>query len=395
MSLKELLQTTFLHELHPLRPVVTLDRTNTLGEALQLFAHEHLHSVPVRDSEKNTYSEFVSAHQILSHALALIYPSEPAPPTEEVGLHKLLNELEALGKFKEIFAKKKLSEILTGSEPIIPVSEKATLWDSLAPLSTRLARVAAFNRNGQLTVVVSQSALLDFVARNIATLPFKIASVSLREAGLVKKSHKNKHKKEEHKKEEHKTPRKKDEHKKDEHKKDEHKTPRKEEEHKKETPRREEGHEDKKEDMPFLTIDEELPAMDAFWKMFVNGADSAAVVDSHGRLVSHLAESDISGITDQSFAHLLLPAREYIEKYGRRRGLNPPVMTRSKATIETVILKMYVCKVRRIWIVNENQEPKAIVTLSGILNYLFERLNESQQDIPKQISMPQSSDQKN
>jgi len=339
MSLKDLLQTTFLHELHPLRPVVTLDRTNTLGEALHVFAREHLHSVPVRDVEKNTYSEFVSAHHILSHALALIYPSEPAPPTEVVDLHKLLTELERLGKFKEIFAKKKLSEILTGTEPIIPVSEKATLWDSLAPLSTRLARVAAFNRSGQLTVVVSQSAILDFVARNIATLDFKIASATLREAGLVQKAKKHAHKKET------------------------------------------EGGEEKKE-VPFITVDGDLPAMDAFWKMFMNGADSAGVVNAEGVLISHLAESDISGITDQSFAHLLLPTREYLEKYGRRRGLNPPVMTRSKATIETVILKMYVCKVRRIWIVNRNQEPRAIVTLSSILSYLFNRLNQPE---PEQV----------
>jgi len=94
-----------------------------------------------------------------------------------------------------------------------------------------------------------------------------------------------------------------------------------------------------------------------------------AVVDKNGRLVANLSATDLLGLTEDNWAFLGLPVMEFLKRiHGYPK---PPVFIRSYDTVETLLLKIVVHNVHRVYIVDEPMVPIGVLSLTDIMKWLI------------------------
>jgi len=108
----------------------------------------------------------------------------------------------------------------------------------------------------------------------------------------------------------------------------------------------------------------------ALQKMRANRLSAAAVIDRRGLLVANFSVSDLKGIDPQSLESLSLTVKEFLFKtYGFPK---PPVVVKPWETVEHVLLKLTFHGVHRVWVVDDNQKPIGLISMTDLMRFFLE-----------------------
>jgi CBS domain-containing protein len=89
-----------------------------------------------------------------------------------------------------------------------------------------------------------------------------------------------------------------------------------------------------------------------------------SVVDHAGKLVANISVSDLQYVVDKNLDNLLATVEQFLERVPRR----PLITCSPTATLMDVIDKLAEAEVYRLYVVNEDGEPIAVITLTDIIN---------------------------
>jgi len=93
------------------------------------------------------------------------------------------------------------------------------------------------------------------------------------------------------------------------------------------------------------------------------------VVDSKGKLMANFSGSDLMGLTQDKFQCLALSVKDFLIKmHGYAK---PPVVCKMSDSVETLLLKMMVHRVHRIYMVDDALLPIGIITMTDIMQFLL------------------------
>jgi len=94
-----------------------------------------------------------------------------------------------------------------------------------------------------------------------------------------------------------------------------------------------------------------------------------AIVDKFGRLIANFSASDLIGLTATNFLLLSLSVKEFLQ---RIHGFTkPPVYCKSSDTVESLIMKMTLHKVHRVYLIDEHMVPRAVITMTDVMQLLL------------------------
>ena len=120
-----------------------------------------------------------------------------------------------------------------------------------------------------------------------------------------------------------------------------------------------------------LTCAQDMEALVAYRLMFLHRKNSIAVVDKEGRIISNLSASDLRGLHHGNVDSLLLPVYEFLETNSRERngGLLPDQLRTAKpdTPLDEIVQMILDCRIHRVWITNDNDEPVGVVSITDIL----------------------------
>jgi len=117
---------------------------------------------------------------------------------------------------------------------------------------------------------------------------------------------------------------------------------------------------------PVLAIPAGKPLIDAFAHIVENKFLGLGVIDEKGKLVNNISASDVRGLTKETFWNLELS----IEKNINLQNKLPPVTCKAENTFGEVLKKIVDHKVHRIFVVNEDNQPTNVITLTTIMKLL-------------------------
>jgi len=116
-------------------------------------------------------------------------------------------------------------------------------------------------------------------------------------------------------------------------------------------------------DQTVITVRSFDRALDAFRKMHIKDVHAVAVVDENGKLFGTLSSSDLRGIPADRLLKVMVPTAEFIKSSQK----NQNVTCVTSDTLGSVMKKVRDCRVHRVWMINENQEPIGVVALGDII----------------------------
>jgi predicted transcriptional regulator len=114
---------------------------------------------------------------------------------------------------------------------------------------------------------------------------------------------------------------------------------------------------------PVLAIPKGKPLIDAFSHIVETKFLGLAVIDEKGKLVNNISASDVKGLTKETFWNLNLP----IEKVLNLQNKLPPVTCNADTTLGQVLQKLVDYKIHRIFVVDKENQPTNVITLTTIM----------------------------
>lgn len=104
----------------------------------------------------------------------------------------------------------------------------------------------------------------------------------------------------------------------------------------------------------------------AFWLMSFHKVYGIAVVEND-RLIANISASDVKGLSGKlPFSVLLLPLKEFI----RKANIKPVLKCTWNTPLSAVIHQLALFRVHRLWVVDADDKPVGVITLSSILDFL-------------------------
>jgi len=122
-----------------------------------------------------------------------------------------------------------------------------------------------------------------------------------------------------------------------------------------------------------ISMSAKAKAIHAFFLMLYNRVSAVAIVSGNGELVGNLSASDLRGLDQNTFTQLLMPVMEFVKSVKRHRGL---ITCKKDSTLESVLSKLANNRVHRLWMVDDQNGPIGVVTLTDIMK-LFSNREES------------------
>jgi len=121
--------------------------------------------------------------------------------------------------------------------------------------------------------------------------------------------------------------------------------------------------------VPAISIFSTEKAVDGFYKMACHNAQCVAILDqATGKLVADISPADLRGIISETFHLLHLPVTEFLNKIA---GKTPPVTCNQSTCLGDIITKVVQTHIHHLWVVDDQDKPLAVVTLTDILYSLF------------------------
>jgi len=120
---------------------------------------------------------------------------------------------------------------------------------------------------------------------------------------------------------------------------------------------------------PVHKITSTQSALRGFQSIRLHEVNALAVIDDNGKLVGTLSGSDLRGLSHDKVTNVMLPVAEFLKL--QHQTSTVPVTCKSTDTIKSVVERLVAEKVHRVWMVDENQHPKGVISLSDIALYVF------------------------
>jgi len=105
------------------------------------------------------------------------------------------------------------------------------------------------------------------------------------------------------------------------------------------------------------------PLIEVFNSIIETKFSGVAIVDEEGKLVNNISSSDLKGITKETFWQLETP----IEKILKENMKLPPLVCKPETTLQEVIKKLADCRVHRIYVIDKENRPSNVITLTSIM----------------------------
>jgi CBS domain-containing protein len=119
-----------------------------------------------------------------------------------------------------------------------------------------------------------------------------------------------------------------------------------------------------------ISMNRNSRACDAFVKMFEQNLSAVAIVDDEGILVANLSSSDLKGTNQENIGNVVLPISEFVKMtYGEKAAV--PITCKPMDNLGSILPKMIIAKVHRLWVTNSAEHPIGIVTQTDIINCLL------------------------
>jgi len=119
-----------------------------------------------------------------------------------------------------------------------------------------------------------------------------------------------------------------------------------------------------------LTVSHSLPTVEAFKLMHQNSLHGVGVTDDEGKLIASLSASNIKGITRRSFHILRLSVGDFLRKDRQRMWWFYPICVKETDSLKQLILLFVATQKHRVYLVDSNDKPIGVITLTDVLNAL-------------------------
>lgn len=325
-SLERLLATSVRGLLGKRRYVVTLSHSMTVGEALAELRQNDILSAPVtlspsaEDEDSGVFLGQIDLHTILHGVM-----KDAVDPATK----KTLVNWEKLQALAQEFSDRKLITVL-GDDVSLEYSGSAhqtelthTLQEVIlsgflgggADKHNVVHRVCIFNERGRISNIVTQSDIVQFIAKHTDQLD-GLDKKTLQELGIVSK--------------------------------------------------------------PALTVDEDSSVLDAFHKMFEMKHSAFAVVNKDGKLVDSISETDLRGLDLSNIGHLNQNVRTFLRREHLKAAAHKPeaestvspLACKESWHLDTVLHRLAATRVHRLWVVDDANTPIGVVSLTDIMRLL-------------------------
>jgi len=119
------------------------------------------------------------------------------------------------------------------------------------------------------------------------------------------------------------------------------------------------------------TLPSNFTVVEGLREMYRENLPSLGVVDTETSvLIGNFSLSDLRGIQIDNLSTLLLPLKDFLQKIRQGAGRKEVISCPKDHTVEQAIDIMLTEGVHRVWILDEDQKPETVCTMSNI-NYLF------------------------
>jgi len=296
----------FLSSLHvselPRVNIISIESNVSAAEALKTLTKHNILCAPILDTATNQYLGLVDMLDLVTFIVDIYKDLEKAGNVTD-----FFSLLESGDRF--VTQDVKTVADLSHRNPFVPVHETDTLLAVVQLVGEKgLHRVPVVDSQGKVVNFLTQSAIVEFVAKNLAKLG-DVVDQSVGEMLLGCK--------------------------------------------------------------PVLKVNINNMAIEAFKLMAEKKVSAVAIVDDENKLISNLSARDIRTIaTDHRvISGLFTPIRNFLQAVYAERILetSPCINCTVKDTLGNVILKLSVSKVHRVYVVDHASAVIGVISLSDVL----------------------------
>lgn len=297
--------------INPPRPVVQAPKETTLPQLLKLLLDNKILSVPVWDEEEKKYCGFVDLFDILSIIITFTEFKEFA----RLFASQTISWDDWISQEDDVFANGTAYDAtgdFTRRNPWREVKESTPIIELFKTMGeNKVHRVAVFSEDkSKLIAVLSQSRVIAFLADAILNQFHDLAATSV---SLFIPA-----------------------------------------------------------DVSLIKVNDDVAVLDAYKAMLEHGVSGLPIVDkSSGRIKCALSVSDAKAALSPSiFRDILLPLPDYIHKINSfYQRDDKPISCTKDDTIGSLLQMLLITKYHRIFVVDDNEVPYSVISLSDILSF--------------------------
>jgi len=283
--------------------LIVIDSKDTLPKAFHTLTANNIYSAPVFDSTKAAYIGFLDLLDLVAFIVGLFDKESK----RETDLYELLKQTE---KFDTEHATRVAGLAMRNAVP--PIQKGASLQRAMTIFSKTGAHRIAIVENGKIVAVLTQSALISWIQKNIKQIPEQIRGQKMKEIG---------------------------------------KTCFKE----------------------VISVQFDKKAIEAFRLMAKYGIHGIAVVDETGCTLSNLSAKDLKVVQPNVlFTSLYKPCLEIVQ-LNRKKCIDavfPSFCVTPNNSLEESINKLALLKVHRLYIEDEHRRPIGVISLGDVISMI-------------------------
>jgi len=131
---------------------------------------------------------------------------------------------------------------------------------------------------------------------------------------------------------------------------------------------------------PVVTVHATVPLQECLQKLVGVDIHGLAVVDSNGKLVQQFEFSSLRGLYQSEIQNMGLGVLAFLAKHGATAKVGTPLTVETSVTVSQLIQMFAKYKVHRLWVVDKEECPRALVEVNDIMKLIAsgERVTETQ-----------------
>jgi CBS domain-containing protein len=316
---KEQFTTTLVKDILDITPVKCVLTTDSVASAYETLKKNNIHSAPVVRPDMACVG-FISWLDLTSF---LVKVEREAMSSDEVPWSTSLkdDDIEIIAERNKKYTLANVQEEgiagMAPGNPFVLLKEESTLLDALQLLGKGVHRLAITSEDSptEVKAILSQRKVIQWIAKDAETRLGPVGEVTVEGAGLLG--------------------------------------------------RRE-----------LVAINENEPTIDGFMKMDKHMLTSVVVVGDSGKAKGVLSSTDVSEVAD--FQELLKPTSEFLSvvRDKQTRAKDFLVSCLPSSTISEVVNLLSFAGVHRVAVVDEDQKPLGVVTLTDISKLILRQFDE-------------------
>jgi len=303
---RQLLSQITVEELAPSSgPVVVVDSKDTLSKTFLTMVKNNILCAPVLDTSTNTFTGLIDMIDIACFVVDIALNNE-----------RLGSDYVDFLSREEAFKGRATSDVadLSKRNKLYPITVDSNLLDAVDKMaSNHVQRIPILNKEGQIINLLTQSAVIDYLAKHVSQLGPSIQK-TLKELNFEKKA--------------------------------------------------------------VISIDHSKPAIDAFRLMVENRISGLAVLDSNKKLMANISARDLRSIQQDArlFERLYYSVGEFVShvRQANYRAIHPSICCTFDDTFQKIIMRLAAARIHRIYVVDENRHPISVISLHDVLAKILE-----------------------